>query len=279
MIEDKVLETGDNEKKAFEEKPVVLEVSHLTKVFDDSQTPGEDEDGQMGNHVLENLSLQVRKNDFLCILGPSGCGKTTLLRCIGGFEDYEGSIKVKGAERRTPGTDRIMVFQDYNQLFPWKTVEKNIQYGLKLKGIKDKNEQKKLSDQALETVGLSGYQKYYPHQLSGGMKQRVAIARALSLKPEIILMDEPFAALDAITRNTLQAELLRLTARKDWDATVIFITHNIQEAIVLGTRIMVMKKGGEIAVNEKNPIARPVSPASAGYGDYWNRLHAALYTA
>lgn len=171
-----------------------------------------------------------------------------------------------------------MVFQDYNQLFPWKTVEKNIQYGLKLKGIKDKDELKRLSDQALETVGLSGYQKYYPHQLSGGMKQRVAIARALSLKPEIILMDEPFAALDAITRNTLQAELLRISMEKEWDCTIIFITHNIQEAIVLGTRIMVMKKGGEIAINEKNPIRRPVSPASEGYGDYWNKLHAALYT-
>lgn len=258
------------------EKPVVLEVSHLTKIFDDSQVSGAE---GLGNRVIEDLSLQVRKNDFLCILGPSGCGKTTLLRCIGGFENFEGQIRINGIERRTPGTDRIMVFQDYNQLFPWKTVEKNIQYGLKLKGIKDKEELRKLSDRALETVGLSGYQKYYPHQLSGGMKQRVAIAKALALKPEIILMDEPFAALDAITRNTLQQELLRISEDRDWDCTVIFITHNIQEAIVLGTRIMVMEKGGAIAVNEKNPIGRPVSPASEGYGAYWNKLHAALYTA
>jgi len=258
------------------DKPVVLEVSHLTKIFDDSQIPGAD---GMGNRVIVDLSLQVRKNDFLCILGPSGCGKTTLLRCIGGFENFEGKIRINGIERRTPGTDRIMVFQDYNQLFPWKTVEKNIQYGLKLKGIRDKEELRRLSDHALETVGLSGYQKYYPHQLSGGMKQRVAIAKALALKPEIILMDEPFAALDAITRNTLQQELLRISADQDWDCTIIFITHNIQEAIVLGTRIMVMEKGGTIAVNEKNPIRRPVTPASEGYGAYWNKLHAALYRA
>lgn len=257
------------------QKPYALEVDRLTKIFYDSHVPGAD---GAGNRVIEDLSFKVCRNDFLCILGPSGCGKTTLLRCIGGFEAFDGTIKVNGAERRTPGTDRIMVFQDYNQLFPWKTVEKNIQYGLKLKGIKDKEKLKSISDHALRTVGLDGYQKYYPHQLSGGMKQRVAIARALSLKPEIILMDEPFAALDAITRNTLQQELLRISADRDWDCTIIFITHNIQEAIVLGTRIMVLEKGGRIAVNEKNPIAKPVSPASDGYGAYWNKLHAALYT-
>lgn len=248
------------------EKDFILEVENLTKIFDD------------GNNdiVLEDLNLKVRRNEFLCILGPSGCGKTTLLRCIAGFEKFKGNILVEGENKRNPDTERIMVFQDFNQLFPWKTIEKNIQYPLKLRGIKDKELLKKASDEALKKVKLSGCEKYYPHQLSGGMKQRVAIAKALALKPKIILMDEPFAALDAMTRNTLQAELLSISEQED--CTILFITHNIQEAIVLGTRIIVMQKQGKIVLDEYNQIKRPVTPASEGYGVVWERMKKALYS-
>ena len=255
---------GDVKMKKEE---AILEVQNLSKVFD-ANTDNEKD-------VLKDVSLQVARNEFLCILGPSGCGKTTLLRCIAGFAGYEGSVLVNGQARRLPGTDRIMVFQDFNQLFPWKTVEKNIQYPLKRQGIRDKAMLKERSEDVLQKVKLSGYEKYYPYQLSGGMKQRVAIAKALALKPEIILMDEPFAALDAMTRNELQDELMRISLEEK--CTIIFITHNIQEAIVLGTRILVLAQEGKIVVDEKNRIEKPVTPASEGYGATWERLHSALY--
>lgn len=244
----------------------ILEVKDLKMVYNNTSEE---------KLVIDNMNLEIEKNEFLCILGASGCGKTTLLRCIAGFEKYQGDILVNGEKHTKPGTDRIMVFQDFNQLFPWKTVEKNIQYPLKKQGIKDKKLLKELSDEALKKVKLKGYGHYYPYQLSGGMKQRVAIAKALALKPQIILMDEPFAALDAMTRNKLQSELL--TISEEEDCTIIFITHNIQEAIVLGTRIMVLAQGGKILIDEKNPISRPVSPSSKGYGELWDQLHEALY--
>lgn len=224
--------------------------------------------------ILENINLSIDKGEFLCILGPSGCGKSTLIRCIAGFEDFVGNIMCHGKSVKKPGTDRMMVFQDFNQLYPWKTVEKNIQYPLKLQNIKDKKKLKELSDDALKRVDLDGKQKNYPHELSGGMKQRVAIAKALALKSDIILMDEPFAALDAMTRNKLQDELSLIHSQSE--ITVIFITHNIQEALTLGTRILVMDKKGNIIIDEKNTIAKPVTPASEGYGAAWNRLHEAL---
>ena len=149
----------------------VLEVRNLSKSFLNSG-------GKDTNDVLNDLSLSVERKEFLCILGPSGCGKTTLLRCVAGFETYTGEILTEGRVNHGPGTDRIMVFQDFNQLFPWKSVEKNIQYALKMQGIKDKALLKKKSDEALHKVKLDGYQNYYPYQLSGGMKQRVAIAKA-----------------------------------------------------------------------------------------------------
>ena len=244
----------------------VLKIENLNKTFS-SQDKG-------ANEVLKNLNLSVEKNEFVCILGPSGCGKSTLLRCIAGFEEYSGTIHCSGKIVTKPSTDRIMVFQDYNQLFPWKTVESNIQYPLRIKGIKDKTELQNISDEVLEKVGLNGYQKYYPHELSGGMKQRAAIAKALALKPEIILMDEPFAALDAITRNKLQKELLRICMNAD--ITVIFITHNIQEAITLGTRLIMLGKNGQIVIDKQNPLPKPVTPSMEGYGALWDLFSDAL---
>jgi len=261
--------TGGREVKGTDpekSKPPILEVRNLTKAFSNSGTY---------KGVLENMNLKVADHEFLSILGPSGCGKTTLLRCIAGFEPYEGDVLVNGKVTRGPGTDRIMVFQDFNQLFPWKTVEKNIQYALKLQGMRDKDALRDAVGKALSVVKLDGYGKYYPYQLSGGMKQRVAIAKALALKPSIILMDEPFAALDAMTRNTLQEELLNIYEQEK--CTIIFITHNIQEGVVLGTRLMVLQDKGHILVDEKNRIPRPVSPSSPGYGAYWDMLHEALY--
>lgn len=156
----------------------------------------------------------------------------------------------------------------------WKTVEKNIQYPLKLQGIKDKKRLKEITNEVLKKVDLDGKQKHFPHELSGGMKQRVAIAKALALKPDIVLMDEPFAALDAMTRNNLQKELLELFNRENM--TVIFITHNIQEAIVLGTRIIMMNRQGEICIDDYNPLPKPCSPSSPGYGEIWQKFSTAL---
>ena len=232
-------------------------------------------DGPDSRDILKDLNLEVNQGDFLTILGPSGCGKTTLIRCIAGFEDYEGDILVDGQKVKEPGIDRFMVFQTFEQLFPWKTVKNNILYPLKQNGMTDKEELDRIAEEHLEMVGLAGKGDLYPHQLSGGMKQRVAIAKGLALRPKIILMDEPFAALDAMTRNKLQAELLRIKEHEN--ATIIFITHNIQEALVLGNRVMLMGKNGEIKINMENNIPKPVTPASEGYGQMWKTLNEALW--
>lgn len=243
----------------------VLKIENLTKTYISQKNT---------TQVLKSVNLTVKQNEFLSILGPSGCGKSTLLRCIAGFEKYEGKIVCNGKVANKPSTDRIMVFQDYNQLFPWKTIEKNIWYPLKLKGIKDKEKLKSISDNFLEKVGLNGKEKMYPHELSGGMKQRAAIAKALALEPDIILMDEPFAALDAITRNALQKELSQIWSNAG--ITVIFVTHNIQEAIVLGTRIILMGKNGEIVIDKENDLPKPVTPSSKDYGKMWDLFSGAL---
>lgn len=243
------------------DKNVILKIDNLVKQYDNSQ-----------RIIINNMDLDVYEEDFLCVLGPSGCGKSTLIRCIAGFEDYEGNIEVSGKKVTAPGPDRIMVFQDFNQLFPWKTVLNNITYPLKIGGgIKDKKERIRLAEKYLDKVNLLQYKDYYPHQLSGGMKQRVAIAKGLALGSKIILMDEPFAALDAMTRNQMQDELMHIKEKEKM--TVIFITHNIQEAICLGNRIMVMSKDGIIKEHLYNDIKKPVTPASEGYGELWEHLN------
>lgn len=245
----------------------ILIINHLNKIYKDQDIQTE---------VLKDINLEIKHREFLCILGPSGCGKTTFLRCLAGFETFDGEIIVNGQTKSTPDSDRLMVFQDYNQLFPWKTIRENIIFPLKKNGIKDKNELMELSDTALKKVKLIEYSEYYPHQLSGGMKQRVAIAKALALKSKIILMDEPFAALDAMTRRTLQNELLSISESED--CTFVFITHNIQEAICLGKRILVFGKDGNILVDIDNPLSRPITPSSSGYGDLWDMLNNKLRT-
>ena len=246
-------------------KEALLQVIDLHKIYEDSDD---------NKSILDHINLSVNENDFVCILGPSGCGKTTMLRCIAGFEKYQGTIKVNCNVVTTPNTDRMLVFQDFNQLFPWRTVLQNVCYPLKKFGIKDKKEREQIADIYLEKVGLAGYKHFYPHQLSGGMKQRVAIAKALALKPKLILMDEPFASLDAMTRRKLQKELLKLS--KSENVTVIFITHNIQEAIVLGTRIMVMSKNGKFKLDVENTLPHPITPSSEGYAAMWDTFNTAL---
>ncbi|MGI6722052.1 MAG: ABC transporter ATP-binding protein [Anaerovoracaceae bacterium] len=243
----------------------LLEIRGMSKSYHDTPDARE---------VISNFDLTLNEGDFLCILGPSGCGKTTLIRCIAGFEDYEGDISVDGNKVTRPGIDRMMIFQDYNQLLPWKTVIRNVAYPLKINGVSDKEERRRRAMEYLEMVNLADYAYFYPHQLSGGMKQRVAIARGLVMNPKIILMDEPFAALDAMTRNRLQAELRGIKERTG--ATIIFITHNIQEAIVLGNRVIMMNKRGEIELDIENTIPKPVTPASPGYGAMWEKFSHAL---
>lgn len=187
--------------------------------------------------ALENINLQVKKGEFLTIVGPSGCGKSTLLDILAGLAaPTSGQILIDDKEITGPGLDRGIVMQGY-ALFPWRTVQQNVEFGLEMKNI-PKRERTEISKKYIELVGLTQFEKRYPHELSGGMKQRVAIARALAYDPEILLMDEPFAALDAQTREALQDELLRI-----WEATrktIVFVTHSIDEAVFLADRVAVM---------------------------------------
>ena len=207
--------------------------------------------------ALDDVSLKVARNEFCVIVGPSGCGKSSLLYLAAGLNDAtSGSIKVDGREVIEPGPDRGMVFQSYT-LFPWLTVRANIEYGPKRKGL-PAEQRKQIVDQYLNEVGLAPFADHYPAQLSGGMKQRVAIARALANDPAVLLMDEPFGALDSQTRGTMQKLLLRVWERQQ--KTVLFVTHDIDEAILLADRVCVMtarpaRIGREIPIE----LARPRS--------------------
>jgi len=187
--------------------------------------------------ALEEVSLEVAPREFVALLGPSGCGKSTLLYLIGGFLPVErGSILVEGAAVSAPGPDRGIVFQHF-ALFPWKTVRANVLYGLEKMAL-EREERERRAQSYIELVGLGGFEDSYPSQLSGGMKQRAAIARTLAIDPKILLMDEPFGALDAQTRSLMQAELLAIWQRTP--KTVIFVTHDVQEAVYLAQRVVVM---------------------------------------
>src|SRR5262245_52484068 len=187
--------------------------------------------------ALDDVSLTVRTREFLALLGPSGCGKSTLLYMIGGFLPTEaGRILVEGKPVAGPGPDRGIVFQHF-ALFPWKTVRANILYGLERQGM-PRAEREKRAQAFIDLVGLKGFEDSYPSQLSGGMKQRTAIARTLAFDPQILLMDEPFGALDAQTRSLMQAELLGIWQRSP--KTVIFVTHDVREAVYLADRVAVM---------------------------------------
>jgi NitT/TauT family transport system ATP-binding protein len=215
--------------------------------------------------ALRDVSLVVDKGEFVCLIGASGCGKSTLLRIIAGFEQPSaGSVAIYDHPVTTPGSDRGMVFQDF-ALFPWLTVRENIAFGPRQKGM-DAAQVRKLSDEFTGMVGLTAFAERYPSQLSGGMKQRVAIARVLANDANILLMDEPFGALDALTREQLQDELLQIWARTG--LTVIFVTHSVEEATLLADRVVVMTAGpGRIESDTAIDLERPRDVSSPAFNE------------
>lgn len=204
--------------------------------------------------VLNDVSIDIEKGEFICLLGPSGCGKSTLLNALAGFEKVNsGTVKIDGKEVTEPSKKNITIFQNYG-LLPWRNVQKNVELGLETKDI-SKRERAQIAEKYIKLVGLEGFEKRYPRQLSGGQQQRVAIARGLSVDPDIIFMDEPFGALDAITRMKLQDDMLRIT--REEKKTIIFVTHDIEEAVFLADRIVVMMANpGRIKSVVKVPLAR-----------------------
>ena len=207
---------------------VIVKIDHVEKIYQ----------GRSGEVVaLNGVDMEIRENEFVCVVGPSGCGKSTLLNIIAGLErPTSGRVCVKGKEVVNPGSERGVIFQQY-ALFPWLTVKKNVKFGLKLRGVKEP-ELSEIADKYIRLVGLEEFGDSYPKELSGGMKQRVAIARAYAVNPEILLMDEPFGALDAQTRTQLQTELLETWEKEK--KTCFFITHDVEEAIILAQRVVIM---------------------------------------
>ncbi|CAN5672865.1 ATP-binding cassette domain-containing protein [soil metagenome] len=212
-----------------------LELKNITKSFSVNSSSGE----RRRVLAVDNVNLSIEEGQFVCFVGPSGCGKSTLLNIIAGLDKpSEGELVLNGQSVLGTGPDRIMVFQE-NALFPWLTVIDNVEFGLKMVGV-EKEKRNKIALHYLEMMDLSKFSKSYTYQLSGGMKQRVAIARALVMDPDILLMDEPFAALDSQTRDLLLVELQLIWAKTR--KTIIFVTHNISESICLGDRVVVFTK-------------------------------------
>ena len=205
--------------------------------------------------ALQNIDLEIEQGEFVCIDGPSGCGKSTLLHLLAGLDHpTTGEITVDGGPVKGPGTDRILLFQELG-LFPWLTVRQNVEFGLKMAGV-SKQERKDRARYFLRMVHLSHFEDHFMHQLSGGMRQRVALARSLALKPKILLMDEPFAALDAQTRDMLHDELERIW--KETAPTIVFVTHNVREAVRLGDRVLLMSfRPGRIKSQFQVRLNRP----------------------
>ncbi len=225
--------------------------------------------------AVQNASFQVWSGDRFVILGPSGCGKSTLLKAVGGFlHPIRGEIALDGRRVSRPGPDRIMVFQEFDQLLPWKTVRGNVTFPLRENGV-PRAEAAQRAEEHLARVGLSRFADHYPHQLSGGMKQRAAIARALALEPRILLMDEPFAALDALTRQKMQEELLRL-----WDElgfTLLFVTHSIEEAVLVGSRILLLSPHPGRIRGELSVPPAPDHKLNAQHHALQRRIHGLLF--
>jgi ABC-type nitrate/sulfonate/bicarbonate transport system ATPase subunit len=232
-----------------------IEVRNVSLVYD---TPAGSVTG------VDRVSFDMEQSQFLCLLGPSGCGKTTLLNIIAGFlAPTGGEIRIGGEAVRGQGTDRGIVFQDFAQLFPWRTALGNVAFGLEMKGV-GKAEREEIALKQLRLVKLEKFAQSYPHHLSGGMQQRVAIARALAYNPSVLLMDEPFAALDALTRDAMQrllADVWRETRK-----TVIYVTHNVAEAVYLADRVIVMTPHpGRIKTEVPIPLPRPRDPLSVEF--------------
>jgi NitT/TauT family transport system ATP-binding protein len=225
------VETGTGVLSGQQRAPAMIEIESVSQRFEIS--------GRKSHLALSDINLKVEDGAFVSILGPSGCGKSTLLYIVGGFVNpTQGVAKVKGTIIKGPGPDRGPVFQEF-ALFPWKTVLGNVMYGLRQQGVK-RAEAEVQSHRLIEMVGLKGYENFYPKELSGGMKQRVAIARTLAYQPSVLLMDEPFGALDAHTRTRLQNDLLNIWERDR--KTVLFVTHSVDEAVFLSDKVVVMTR-------------------------------------
>jgi NitT/TauT family transport system ATP-binding protein len=222
------------------------------------------------------VDFQVHQADRFVLLGPSGCGKSTLLKAVGGYlAPVEGEIRLRGEAIRRPGPDRMMVFQEFDQLLPWKTVKRNVTFALTSSGLLSGREAEERAAHYIEKVGLTKFADAFPHTLSGGMKQRVAIARGMAMEPAILLMDEPFAALDALTRRKMQEELLQL-----WDDTrftVLFVTHSIPEAVTIGNRILLLSPHpGQVKAELNNLPPGDGNPAARKTLE--DRIHRMLFS-
>jgi NitT/TauT family transport system ATP-binding protein len=254
------LEQSDAVRQRFEKlkaREVILTISQLTKIF---------QNGEKSTAALNDINLRTHRREFLCVVGPSGCGKSTLVRILAGLEPHSsGEVLLQGQPVTGPGRDRGMVFQGYT-LFPWLTVKKNVMFGLEVNGH-GRLECEREAMQWLELIGLEKFADAFPQQLSGGMKQRVAIVRALANQPRILLMDEPFGALDAQTRARMQAHLLEIWRKID--ITIIFITHDLDEAIYLADRILVLSAHpGEVQELIDVPVPRPRSSAQFASAEF-----------
>ena len=216
--------------------------------------------------ALDDICLDIAGGEFVTVIGPSGCGKTTLLNILAGFERPSGGqVLLEDRAIGGPGADRGVVFQEY-ALFPWLTLRQNVEYGPRERGV-PATEVRRLADHHLRMVGLSGFESRYPHELSGGMRQRAALARVLVNDPKILLMDEPFAAVDAQTRSILQREVARLWA--ETGKTVLFITHSVEEAVLLADRVLVMTaRPGRVKAAVPISLGRPRDPTSPPFNDY-----------
>jgi NitT/TauT family transport system ATP-binding protein len=239
-----------------------IEVRNVSLVYD---TPAGRVPGVAG------VSFDIEQSEFFCLVGPSGCGKSTLLNIIAGFlQPTEGEIRIAGEPVTGYGMDRGVVFQDFAQLFPWRTALGNVAFGLEMKGV-SKTEREQIALAQLKLVKLEKFVQAYPHHLSGGMQQRVAIARALAYNPSVLLMDEPFAALDALTRDDMQrllAEVWRETRK-----TVVYVTHNVAEAVYLADRVVVMSPHpGTVKAEVPIRLSRPRDPLSVEFLDYQKQL-------
>ncbi|WP_151715292.1 ABC transporter ATP-binding protein [Acinetobacter sp. TUM15071] len=244
--------TDNFDAKAYFEhiytRPVMLETKQLTQIF---------QHGDSERTVLNKIDLSIHKRELVCVIGPSGCGKSTLSRVVAGLDDYHsGEVLVEGQKIKGPSSERGMVFQGYT-LFPWKTVKENVMFGPLMKGI-SQTRAEEMAREWINIIGLEKYENQFPHELSGGMKQRVAIARALVNEPKILLMDEPFGALDPYTRQKMQKHLMDLW--QNIDITILFVTHDMDEAILLADRIVALKANpGEVKEIIEVDLPRPRS--------------------
>jgi NitT/TauT family transport system ATP-binding protein len=239
-----------------------IELRNITLNYDSGENPV---------MALQDVSFSVEPAEFLCVVGQSGCGKTTMLNIAAGFlKPTKGSILIGGKAITGKGLDRGVVFQDFAQLFPWRTAQRNVEFGLEMKGIA-KEEREEIAMRFLRLVNLEKFARSYPHELSGGMQQRVAIARALAYNPAVLLMDEPFAALDALTREEMQRFLVDVW--RETKKTVIYVTHNVAEAVYLADRVIVFSPHpGTVKAQVKISLPRPRDTLSVEFLEYQKEI-------